>query len=94
MNKTDLIANIAAETELSKVAVASVLDKFIETVQTTVGGGEEVVLVGFGTFKASDRAARTGKNPRTGETLKIEATTVPSFKPGAKFKEIVAKAKK
>ncbi len=93
MNKADLIAAIAAETEQSKTTVAKMLDAFVETVQTTVAGGDEVALIGFGTFNASARAARTGKNPRTGEALKIKATTVPSFKPGAKFKEVVAAGK-
>lgn len=93
MNKADLIAAIAAETEQSKTAVAKILDSLVDTVQKTVAAGDEVALIGFGTFKASARAARTGKNPRTGEALTIEATTVPSFKPGAKFKEIVAAGK-
>ena len=94
MNKGELIEALAAKSELSKAAAGRTLDALVEIVTATVAKKEDVQLIGFGTFKAAKRAARTGKNPRTGETLKIAATTVPRFTPGAAFKAAVAKKKK
>ncbi|MDO9068318.1 MAG: HU family DNA-binding protein [Deltaproteobacteria bacterium] len=91
MNKSELIAAIAAEAAISKADAAKALDAVVNTITSTVAGGDSVALVGFGTFKASARAARTGKNPKTGEPLDIAATTVPKFTPGATFKAAVAK---
>lgn len=94
MNKGELIEALAAKSELSKAAAGRTLDALVEIITATVAKKEDVQLIGFGTFKAAKRAARTGKNPRTGETLKIAATTVPRFTPGAAFKAAVAKKKK
>jgi DNA-binding protein HU-beta len=94
MNKGELIAALVAKSELSKAAAGRTLDALIEIITAKVAKKEDVQLIGFGTFKASKRAARTGKNPRTGEALKIAATTVPKFTPGAAFKAAVAKKKK
>lgn len=90
MNKADLIQAIAKDADLTLVAAKSVLDAFVATVTKSVANGEDVTLVGFGSFKSSKRAARTGKNPKTGEALKIAATVVPKFTAGATFKAAVA----
>ncbi len=89
MNRADLVAILAAKNDLSKTAANAVLDTLIDTIQTTVKKGDAVQLIGFGTFKSAKRAARTGKNPSTGASLKIPATTVPRFVAGAKFKAVV-----
>ena len=91
MNKSELVDAIAAGAEISKAAAARALDTAVETITKAVAAGDSVTLVGFGTFKASERAAREGKNPKTGEALQIAATTVPKFTPGASFKAAVAK---
>ncbi len=93
MNKSELIEALVAKTDMSKAAAGRALDALLETITTTVTKKQDVTLVGFGTFKAAKRAARKGKNPRTGEALKIAATTVPKFTPGATFKAAVAKKK-
>ena len=93
MNKTELIEALAKETELSKAAAGRAIDALVHIITKTVAKKEDVQLIGFGTFKANKRAARTGKNPRTGETLKIAASTVPAFKAGAAFKAAVNKKK-
>ena len=90
MNKSELIDAIAARTELSKVASGKALDAVIETIVQAVATGDGVSLVGFGSFKAAARAAREGKNPKTGEKLSIAAATVPKFSAGATFKSAVA----
>ncbi len=89
MNRAELVEILASKNGLSKTAANSVLDTLIETVQTAVKKGDAVQLVGFGSFKSTKRAARTGKNPSTGAALKIPASTVPKFVPGAKFKAAV-----
>lgn len=96
MNKSELIEAIAKEADLSKAAAGSFLDATIAAVTKAVSKGDSVTLVGFGTFKSSKRAARTGRNPATGKEIKIAATTVPRFTAGAAFKAAVAgkKAKK
>jgi len=94
MNKSELIEALAARTETTKVAAGRAVDALVEIITAQVAKGNDVALIGFGTFKASKRAARTGKNPKTGEALKIAATTVPTFKAGAGFKAAVAKKKK
>lgn len=93
MNKAELIEAIVKETELSKAAATRVLNAVIETITKTVAKKQDVQLIGFGTFKAAKRAARTGKNPRTGDKLKIAAATVPKFTAGAAFKAAVNKKK-
>ena len=90
MNKTELIDAIAAQAGLTKTDAAKALDAFVDTVVETVAAGDSVSLVGFGSFKSAERAAREGKNPKTGEKLAIAATTVPKFSAGATFKSAVA----
>ncbi|PKO84894.1 MAG: DNA-binding protein [Betaproteobacteria bacterium HGW-Betaproteobacteria-11] len=94
MNKAELIEIAAAEADISKAAAGKVLDGIIAAVVKAVSKGDTVTLVGFGTFKSAKRAARTGKNPKTGATIKIAATTVPKFSAGSGFKEAVAGKKK
>lgn len=93
MNKAELIEAIVKETEMSKAGATRVLNTVIDTIVKTVAKKQDVQLIGFGTFKAAKRAARTGKNPRTGEKLKIAAATVPKFSAGAAFKAAVNKKK-
>lgn len=96
MNKSELIEATAKAADISKAAADRALSAMIDAVVKSVAKGDTVTLVGFGTFKSAKRAARTGKNPKTGEPLKIAATTVPKFSAGAGFKAAVAgkKAKK
>lgn len=89
MNKAELIEAMARETDLSKAAAGRVLDAMLGAIVGAVTQKQNVQLVGFGTFKAARRAARTGKNPRTGEPVKIAAATVPKFAAGVGFKEAV-----
>ncbi len=90
MNKSEMIDAIAERSELSKAGSAKALDAIIETIVETVSKGEAVTLVGFGSFKASARAAREGKNPKTGDKIQIPETVVPKFAAGATFKARVA----
>ena len=94
MNKSELIEVAAEKAELNKIQTAKALNAILEAIVEAVAKRDDVVLVGFGTFKASDRSARTARNPRTGEPLKIAATTVPKFSAGSNFKAAVAPAKK
>jgi DNA-binding protein HU-beta len=94
MNKSDLIEAMAQEAEITKAAAGRALDAAIEAITKAVTKGDSVTLVGFGTFKSAKRAAREGKNPKTGEKIKIPATTVPKFTAGASFKAAVAPKKK
>ena len=89
MNREELVAEIAKQTKLTQKSVGEVLTAIIDVTQDTVKKGEKVTLVGFGTFEPRKRAARNGRNPQTGVTIKIEAKTVPTFSAGKKFKEIV-----
>ncbi len=91
MNKTELIAEIAAKAELSKKDAEKALNAAICSISCAMAKGDKVQLVGFGTFETRDRAAREGKNPRTGETVKIAATRIPAFKAGKALKDKVAK---
>jgi DNA-binding protein HU-beta len=90
MNKGDLVDLVAKNTGESKRVVGDVLDELMTQVQKTVKKGEKVTLPGFGTFERRARAARTARNPQTGEPLKIKATKVPAFKAGASFKSYVS----
>ena len=90
MNKAELVDAIAAAVDISKSAAANALDAAVSAITKSVAKGDSVTLVGFGTFKAAKRAARTGRNPQTGKELKIAATTVPRFTAGATFKAAVA----
>lgn len=94
MNKDELISEIASKSQVAKSVAADVLEALTETVKTSVAKGQKVALVGFGTFEKRVRNARTARNPRTGETVKVPKTNVPAFKPGAAFKETVAGGKK
>ena len=89
MNKAELVAAIAAKTELSKKDSEKALKAFIDVVSEELKKGEKVQLVGFGTFEVAKRAARTGRNPQTGAEIKIAAKTVPVFSAGKKFKATV-----
>lgn len=93
MNKSELIDAIAEKAELSKAAADRALKAMLDTITDAVAKGEGVSLIGFGTFESRPRAARTGKNPQTGATIKIAATTVPAFKAGKAFKDKVAAKK-
>jgi len=93
LNKSELIEALIKETEVSKAAAGRSIDALIQIITKTVAKKEDVQLIGFGTFKAVKRAARKGKNPRTGEPLKIAAATLPKFTPGAAFKAVVNKKK-
>ena len=90
MNKSELIDAIAKDAEISKTAAGKALDAVTGSIVKAVAKGASVTLVGFGTFKSSKRAARTGRNPQTGKEIKIAATTVPRFTAGASFKAAVA----
>lgn len=91
MNKTELIDQVASASGESKAAVTRTLDALMETVKSQVAKGDDVTLIGFGTFTSTKRAARTGRNPRTGAELKIAAKTSPSFKAGKAFKDALNK---
>lgn len=91
MNKTELIEQIAIRTNLTKADAGRAVNAMLDTIIETISNGDDIVLPGFGSFKITQRAAREGKNPRTGEKLSIAATTVPKFSAGATFKNAVAK---
>ena len=91
MTKNDLVTKMAKDANISKVAANSALDSFTSTVTTTLKKGDKVTLVGFGTWSTSKRAARTGRNPQTGATIKIAAKRVPKFKAGQGLKKSVSK---
>jgi DNA-binding protein HU-beta len=93
MNKSELIDAVAAKTEMTKAAAGRAVEAVLETISETVAKNDSVAVIGFGTFEARKRAARNGKNPKTGEVIKIAATTVPAFKPGKAFKDKVAAKK-
>ena len=87
MNKSTLVAAMAEKAGLTKKDTEKALAAFIETVEDALKAGDKVQLVGFGTFEVRNRAAREGKNPRTGATIEIAATKVPAFKAGQAFKD-------
>lgn len=89
MNKTELVAAVAAKAELSKKDADAAVKAVVDAVTEALKDGEKVALVGFGTFEVKTRAARTGKNPRTGEIINIPEAKVPSFKAGSALKEAV-----
>lgn len=90
MNKNELITKIA-ETGLSKKDAGTALDAAIAAIGDALANGESVQLIGFGTFSVKERAAREGRNPRTGEVVKIKAAKIPAFKAGKALKDKVAK---
>ena len=89
MNKTELIAAIAEKTELSRKDAEKALKAFTEVVDEEIKKGEKIQLVGFGTFEVSERAAREGRNPQTGETMQIAASKSPKFKAGKALKDAI-----
>ena len=89
MNKTELVAAMAEQTNLSKKDAEAALKAFIDVVSEELKKGEKVQLVGFGTFEVSERAAREGRNPKTGETMPITASKTPKFKAGKALKDMV-----
>ena len=89
MNKSDLVDAIAKSADISKAAAARALDATVESINKALKKGDTVSLVGFGTFKVGKRAARNGRNPRTGETIKIKAAKVPKFSAGKGLKDAV-----
>ncbi len=89
MNKSQLIDAVVAKSGVTKVDAAKVVDALVETVVETVAKGDEVRLIGFGTFGVSERSARTGRNPQTGEEIKIPACKAPKFSAGQQFKAAV-----
>jgi DNA-binding protein HU-beta len=90
MNKSEMVEAAAKEAAISKAAAGRALDAITNAIVKAVAKGDTVTLVGFGTFKSSKRAARTGRNPQTGKEIKIAAMTVPRFTAGAGFKAAVA----
>lgn len=91
MNKQDLVANVADAADLPKTKAAAAVDAVVDAIKGSLKKGEEVRLVGFGTFSVANRAATTGRNPRTGEPIKIPASKQPKFKAGKDLKETVNK---
>ena len=89
VNKSQLIDQIAADADISKAAAGRALDSFIEAVSGALKDGDSVALVGLGTFSVRERAARSGRNPQTGETIQIAAANIPSFKAGKALKDAV-----
>lgn len=91
MNKTELIAAVAEKAGLSKKDADAAVSAVFDAVTAELAKGEKVQLIGFGTFEVRERAEKTGRNPRTGETMTIPASKVPAFKAGAALKNAVAK---
>ena len=89
MNKTELVAAVAEQADISKKDAEKVLQAFVDVVTEEMKKGEKVQLVGFGPFEVSERAAREGRNPQTGKTMKIEACKAPKFKAGKALKDAV-----
>ncbi|QGX38952.1 HU family DNA-binding protein [Permianibacter aggregans] len=89
MNKTELVDAIAVGADISKASAARALDAVLDAVTDALRKGDQVALVGFGTFAVKERAARTGRNPQTGQEIKIAAAKVPGFKPGKALKDAV-----
>lgn len=89
MKKTELVDAVATKAELTKKGSAKAVDALFETIASTLSKEEKIQLIGFGTFEVRERAARTGRNPQTGEEMNIPASKVPAFKPGKELKEAV-----
>lgn len=93
MNKSELIDAVAERSGLTKADTTKAVNAWIETLTEAMQRGDDVVLVGFGTFSVKERAARAGRNPKTGEVLHIPASKSPAFKPGKALKEAVNESK-
>jgi DNA-binding protein HU-beta len=91
LNKTELVSSVAEKAEITKKEAEKVVGAVFASVEEALAKGDKVQLVGFGTFEVKQRAARIGRNPKTGEEINIPATKVPSFKPGKSLKENVGK---
>jgi len=89
VNKSELVDAIADSADISKAAAGRAVDAVVESVTNALKGGDQVTLIGFGTFSVKDRAARTGRNPQTGAEIQIAAAKIPSFKAGKALKEAV-----
>jgi DNA-binding protein HU-beta len=89
MNKAELIDAVAAEANLSKADAGRAIDAVVDSISSALAKGQQVSVVGFGTFSVKHRAARSGRNPRTGETIQIAASNVPGFKAGKALKDAV-----
>ena len=89
MNKTDLVSSVAEQAEITKKDAEKVVGAVLDSIRDALAAGDKVQLVGFGTFEVRERAARTGRNPKTGEEIKIDATKVPAFKAGKALKDAV-----
>ena len=89
MNKTELIAAVAKKSDLSKKDAEAAVNATIDAIKAALKKGDKVQLIGFGTFEVRKRAAKQGRNPRTGETMKIKASKVPAFKAGQGLKDAV-----
>lgn len=89
MNKSELTDAVANAADLSKASAARAVDAMIDAVATALKDGDQVSIVGFGTFLVRERSARSGRNPRTGETINIKASKVPGFKPGKALKDTI-----
>jgi len=89
MNKGELVAKIAEGADITKASAGRALDSLIDSITTELASGGDVALVGFGTYKVNDRAARTGRNPQTGAEIQIAAAKVPAFKAGKALKDAV-----
>ena len=88
-NKAELVSEVAAKTDLTKKEVAAAVDAIFSSIQEDLAKGEKVQLIGFGNFEVRSRAERKGRNPQTGEEIKIPASKVPAFKPGKALKDAV-----
>lgn len=88
MNKADLVNKVADKTGLKKKDAELAVNSMFECIEEALASGEKVQIIGFGTFETRSRSARSGRNPQTGETIEIPASTVPAFKPGNKLKEL------
>ena len=91
MNKTELVEAIASSTEMTKTDVDKVVTSFVEVVTEALANGDKISLKGFGNFEVRTRGARTGRNPRTGETMEIAASNAPAFKASSALKKAVNK---
>lgn len=89
MNKAQLVDHLASETGVSKADTERILNSAIETIKKSVRKSEDVTLVGFGTFTRTKRKARKGRNPQTGEEIKISSSVVPKFRPGKPFRDLL-----
>lgn len=89
MNKAQLVEHLVQEIKITKADCERLIDNTLEVIKDAVKKGDDVTLVGFGTFTKSKRKARTGRNPQTGEVLKVAACTVPKFRPGKAFKDFL-----